>query len=197
MFSSRTNLYSMSLASLANFGSKKLTKSLSKNLLSTSYLFSSVKLYPLLYITLWRLSIVEFHFLWVQFVCCSVDITPFIGCWEVKKFALAIYSFWCCFFFLFRALAHLQVVATPLWRSVRMKLTLPKLGLGSPPRLPKLQSSIARVKTPRIRVFFISLEIYWSVNVENGLVWAIWTFAAQVMAKIRVGNQTGSLTPNH
>jgi len=39
--------------------------------------------------------------------------------------------------------------------SVRMKLTLSKLGLGSPPGLPKLQSSIARVKTPRIGVFFI------------------------------------------
>jgi hypothetical protein len=29
-------------------------------------------------------------------------------------------------------------VATPLWPSVRMKLTLPKLGVWSPPRLPNL-----------------------------------------------------------
>ncbi len=85
--------------------------------------------------------------------------------------------------------SNIQNVATLLWKSVRMRLTLPKWGLGSPPRLPKFQSSIARVKTPRLEEFFMSLESYWSVDVENGLAWAIWTFAAQVMAKRRVGNQ--------
>ncbi len=50
-----------------------------------------------------------------------------------------------------------------------MKLTLPKWGLGSPPGLPKLQSSIARVKTPCSEAFYISLESYQSVDVENGL----------------------------
>ncbi len=89
------------------------------------------------------------------------------------------------------------LVATLLGESVRMKLTFPKWELGSTSGLPKLQSLIARVKTPRIEVFFISLESYQSVNVENGLVWAIWTFTAQVMAKRRVENQTGNLTPNH
>jgi hypothetical protein len=64
-----------------------------------------------------------------------------------------------------------------------MKLTFPKWGLGSPPRLLKLQSSIARVKTPCIWVFFISLENYQSVDVENALAWAIWTSIAQVIAK--------------
>jgi len=39
-----------------------------------------------------------------------------------------------------------------------MKLTLPKLGLGSPLGLLKFQSSILGVKTPCIGVFFISLE---------------------------------------
>jgi len=53
-----------------------------------------------------------------------------------------------------------ETVATLPWESVRMKLTLPKLGLGSPPRLSKLQSSIAGVKTPLIGVFFISLKSY-------------------------------------
>jgi hypothetical protein len=56
-----------------------------------------------------------------------------------------------------------------LKKGVRMKLTLPKWELGSPSRLPKLQSSIAGVKTPRIGAFFISLKIYQSVDVENGL----------------------------
>jgi hypothetical protein len=64
-----------------------------------------------------------------------------------------------------------------------MKLTLPKWELGSPLGLPKLQSSIAGVKTPHIGVFFISLESYQSLDVENGLAWAIWTFSAHVMAK--------------
>jgi hypothetical protein len=50
-----------------------------------------------------------------------------------------------------------------------MKLTLSKWGLGSPPGLPKVQSSIARVETPRIGAFFVSLESYRSVDVENGL----------------------------
>jgi hypothetical protein len=50
-----------------------------------------------------------------------------------------------------------------------MTLTFLKWGLGSPLGLPKLQSLIARVKTPCIEVLFISLEIYLSANVENGL----------------------------
>ncbi len=78
-----------------------------------------------------------------------------------------------------------------------MKLTFPRWGLGSLPGLPKLQSLMARVKTPRIGVFLISLESYQNVDVENGLVWAIWTSAAQVMAKRKVGSQIGNLTPDH
>jgi hypothetical protein len=45
----------------------------------------------------------------------------------------------------------------------------PEMGLGSPLGLSKLQSSIARVKTPCIEVFFISLKDYRNVDVENGL----------------------------
>jgi hypothetical protein len=50
-----------------------------------------------------------------------------------------------------------------------MRLTLLKWGLGSPPRLPKLQSSIAGIKTPSIGAFIISLKSYQNANVENGL----------------------------
>jgi hypothetical protein len=82
------------------------------------------------------------------------------------------------------------------WKSVRMTLTLPKWGLGSPLGLPKLQSRIAGVKTPHIGVFFISLESYESVDVENELAWAIWTYVAQVMCKRRAGSQIGNLTPD-
>jgi len=42
--------------------------------------------------------------------------------------------------------------------SVRMRLTLPTMETWSPPGLPKLHSSIARVKTPCLEVFFIPLE---------------------------------------
>jgi hypothetical protein len=71
--------------------------------------------------------------------------------------------------------------------SVRMKLTFPKLGFWSPPRLSKFQSSIAGVKTPCIGMFFTSLESYWSVDVKNGLALAIWISVAQVMAKRKGG----------
>ncbi len=64
----------------------------------------------------------------------------------------------------------LVVMSQPyFWKSGRMTLTLSKWGLGSPPRLPKLQGLIAGVKTHHIEVFFISLESHQSVNVENGL----------------------------
>jgi hypothetical protein len=78
-----------------------------------------------------------------------------------------------------------------------MKLTFPKLGFGSPLGLSKFQSLIIGVKTPCIGVFFISLESYQSVDVANGLAWAIWTYASQVMAKRRVRSQIGNLTPDH
>ncbi len=73
-----------------------------------------------------------------------------------------------------------------------MTLTLPKWGLGSLLGLPKLQSSIARVKTPRIEAFFISLEKY-----QRLVCITIWTFASQVMAKRKVGSQIGSLILDH
>jgi hypothetical protein len=52
-------------------------------------------------------------------------------------------------------------------------------------------------QTPRLEVFFISLENYQSVDVENGLSWAICTSTAQVMGKRKAKSQIGNLTPNH
>jgi hypothetical protein len=97
----------------------------------------------------------------------------------------------------FLGCSNTDFFATLLWESVRMRLTLPKWGLGSPPGLLKVQSSMARVKTPRIGELFISLEIYQSVDVQIGLAWPIWTSATQVMTKRKVGSQTGNLTPDH
>jgi hypothetical protein len=73
-----------------------------------------------------------------------------------------------------------------------MRLTLPKVGTWSPLGLPQLQISMAEVKTPHLEVFFILLERPWSVDVENGLAWAIWTYAAQVMVERRAGSQFDS-----
>jgi len=53
--------------------------------------------------------------------------------------------------------------------SVRSPFTLPKMGLRSPPRLPKTQNAIAGVKTHCIEVFFILLKRSRSVDVRNGL----------------------------
>jgi hypothetical protein len=76
------------------------------------------------------------------------------------------YSVAICNIVVLRAIAF---VTTLFWKGERMTLSLPKWGLGSPPGLLKLQSSILGVKTPCIEVFFISLESYQGVNVENGL----------------------------
>jgi hypothetical protein len=78
-----------------------------------------------------------------------------------------------------------------------MRLTLSKWGLGSLSGLPKLQSLIARVKTPCIRVFFISLENFQSVDVENGFIWAIWTYVGQVKVSRKAGSQTSNSTSDH
>jgi hypothetical protein len=88
-----------------------------------------------------------------------------------------------------------------VWESVRMNTHTPKwtpiLGIESPGGLLKLQKVISKAKTPRLEELFISLEIYWSLDVRNGLAWPIWTSTMQVMAKKKVRSQTGSLTPNH
>jgi len=75
--------------------------------------------------------------------------------------------------------------------SVRMRLAFPKVGTWSPP------SSITENKTPCLEVFYILLKRPWSVDVENGLAWAIQTFATQVMVERRAGSQTGSLILDH
>jgi hypothetical protein len=41
------------------------------------------------------------------------------------------------------------------------------------------------------------LENYWSVDVQNGLAWPIWTSVTQVMAKTKVRSQSGNLTLDH
>jgi hypothetical protein len=52
---------------------------------------------------------------------------------------------------------------------------LEKVRIWSPPGLPNVQSSTTRPKTPRIKVFLVSLKRFWSVDVENDLALVIWT----------------------
>jgi hypothetical protein len=81
--------------------------------------------------------------------------------------------------------------------SVRMQLTLPKVGKWSPQGLPKIQKTIWGIKSPRLHAFFISIKRSWRIDAQNGLALAIWTFVAQVMGKRKAGSQTVSLTPDH
>jgi hypothetical protein len=53
--------------------------------------------------------------------------------------------------------------------SVRSPPTLPKMGVWGPLGLPKTQKMIEGVKTSCIDVFFIPLERFQSVDVQNGL----------------------------
>jgi hypothetical protein len=83
-------------------------------------------------------------------------------------------------------------VATPLWGKCDGETHIPKSGNLESSKTPKNHSLIAGVKTPCIEVFFIPLERSWSVDVENGLAWAIWTFATHVMGKRRAMSQTAT-----
>jgi hypothetical protein len=69
---------------------------------------------------------------------------------------------------LIRTTTSVMFVSQPhFWKNVRMTLTFPKWGLRSPLGLLKLQSSIAKVKTPCLETFLISLESYQNVDVKN------------------------------
>jgi len=66
-----------------------------------------------------------------------------------------------------------------------------------PNGLLNLQRAMTGIKTHWIEMFLISMEIFWNLNVQNGLAWPIWTFNTQVIAKRRARNQIGSLTLVH
>jgi hypothetical protein len=59
--------------------------------------------------------------------------------------------------------------------------------LGNPLGLPKFQSSIVGVKTPRIGTLFISLESYQIIDVENGFAWTIWNINHKLWQKEKSG----------
>jgi len=59
------------------------------------------------------------------------------------------------------------------------------------------QKVITGAKTHWIKEFIIPLEIFWSVNVLNGLTHPIYVLKTQVTAKRRVGSQITNLTSDH
>jgi hypothetical protein len=71
--------------------------------------------------------------------------------------------------------------------SVRMKLTFPKVGTWNPLVLSKTPSLIAGVKTPCIEVFFMLLKRSWSVNVQNGFIWAFGHLQHKLWSKEGLG----------
>jgi hypothetical protein len=73
----------------------------------------------------------------------------------------------------------------------------PEIGTWEPSRTPKISEFDCRGQNTSHWNVFISLESYRSVDVENGLAWAIWISATQVMVEKKVGSQTSNLTPNH
>jgi hypothetical protein len=70
-------------------------------------------------------------------------------------------------------------------------------GSWSPNGLLNFQKAIVEVKTHWIKMFLISLESSWNLDVWNGLTWPIYTPKTQVMAKRGAMSQIANLTPDH
>jgi hypothetical protein len=88
------------------------------------------------------------------------------------------------------------IVATPHFEaSVRMKLTLPKVGIWSLPGLPKTQSLIAGVKTPRIEKYTVGKVL--KCRCPKWPRMSHLDICSTVTVERRGGTQTGSLTPDH
>jgi hypothetical protein len=88
-------------------------------------------------------------------------------------------------------------VATPLWGKCEDETHTPKIGTWESSGTPKISEFNCRGENTSHWVFFVPLERSWSLDVQNGLAWVIWTSTSQVMVERRAGSQTGSLTPNH
>jgi len=89
------------------------------------------------------------------------------------------------------------IVTTPLWTKCEDETHAPKSGNSESSGTPKNLELDRRGQNNLHRGDFYTIGRSWSVDVQNGLAWAIWTSATQVMGKRRADNQIGSLTPNH
>jgi hypothetical protein len=88
-------------------------------------------------------------------------------------------------------------VATPLWSKCEDETRTPKSGnLESSETLETSKFDRRGQNTSPWGILYV-LERFWSVDVKNGLTWAIQTSATQVMVERKAGSQIGSLIPNH
>jgi len=76
-----------------------------------------------------------------------------------------------------------QECRNPTLAKCKDELTLPKLGTWSPPGLPNVYSSTTEAETPQIRVFLVSLERSWSVDVQMTLHWSFGHLQPKLWAK--------------
>jgi hypothetical protein len=84
-------------------------------------------------------------------------------------------------------------VATPLWGKCEDETHTPKSGnLKSSGTLKNLELDFKGQNTSHWGVL-CTLERSWSVDVKNGLAWAIWTSTTQVMVERRARSQTAKL----
>jgi hypothetical protein len=81
------------------------------------------------------------------------------------------------------SITKIYIVATPLLEECEDDTHTLEMGTWESFETPKISEFDYMGQNTSLEVFFISLESYQSVDVENGLAWAIWTSAAQVMAK--------------
>jgi len=85
----------------------------------------------------------------------------------------------------------------PILRECEDEIHTPEIGTWESSGTPETSKFNYRGQNTSHWGVLYSIGNYQSVDVENGLTWAILTFVAQVMVKTRAGSQTGSLIPNH
>jgi hypothetical protein len=90
-----------------------------------------------------------------------------------------------------------NIVATPLWDKCEGEAHTPKSGKLESSETPENAEPEFRGQISLYSSVLYAIRKSWSVDVQNGLAWAIWTSVAQVMGKRRAGSQTDSLTLGH
>jgi len=88
-------------------------------------------------------------------------------------------------------------VTTPLWGKCEITTHTPEHGTWESSGTPKnLELDYRGQNTLHWGVLYTVGKVS-KCRCQNGLAWAIWTFAAQVIGERTAGSQTGSLTLGH
>jgi hypothetical protein len=90
-----------------------------------------------------------------------------------------------------------HIVVTPLLEGCEDDTHIPKMGaLESSKTLETLESDYKGQNISYWGVFYIIGKLS-KCRCRKWLAWVIWTSITQIMAKRKVGSQTGNLTPDH